>query len=132
MLAPLPSESWLADAGVVIDAINALSVVGARAECAVVNVDVAHVSHPAGVADTLVTEEFVHAVPVDAVRLLAQVHLLLATLARETPGAVAGKVVDQVGTGSAEQTRTLSTVVNVDLTVDTLPARWASTVVTAL
>jgi hypothetical protein len=51
MLAPLAGKSGLADAGVVVDLVDALAAVGARVPLAVVDVDVAHLACPAGLAN---------------------------------------------------------------------------------
>ncbi len=52
MLAAFSGESGLADAGKVVNLVDALAAIGARVPLAVIDVDVAHLAGPAGLADT--------------------------------------------------------------------------------
>ena len=51
MLAFLSGKAGLTNAGVIIHLVDALAAVGARVLLTVVNVDVAHLTRPAGLAD---------------------------------------------------------------------------------
>ena len=132
MLATLAGESGLADASVVIDGINTLAIVSAGIQSAVIDVDVAHVSHPSRVADALISEKFVHTVAVDAVGFLAEIHLLFATLSSKAAGAIAGKIVNQVGTRCTQKARAFCAVIDVNLTMDAFPSRRTAAVVASL
>ena len=126
VLAALAGEPGLADAAVVVHAVHALTAVGARVRGAVVKVDVAQLPRPPRLAEApggrregdpcevgrgppdrqshlLVSEEFVHAVSVDALIVLAEVHLELAPLAGEAHGALAAEVVHEVGAVGAKE-----------------------------
>ena len=58
MLAFLSRKSSLTNAGVIIHLVDALAAVGAGVLLAVVNVDVTHLTRPAGLADAPIKRKF--------------------------------------------------------------------------
>jgi len=79
-------EARLTDTGVAINLIQTLALVLTRVACTVLNVDVTLVSCPAGLANTLVSEELVNAHASDAGIVCTEVDLSLTTLASESVG----------------------------------------------
>ena len=132
MLTTLASVARLADAGVAVDIVSAESIVLTRIAGAVINIDVAVQPSPSWLADTLVSEQLVHAFSPDAGVGITEVHLLLTSLASKASGTVAAEVVDQVSAVGAQKTGLLQTVVNIILAVSSLPSFCALTSVASL
>ena len=132
MLATLASEARLADAGVAVDIISAEAVVLTRIAGAVINIDVTIQPSPSWLADTLVSKQLVHTFSPDAGVWVTEIHFLLTSLASEAPGTVAAEVINQVSAVGAQETGLLQTVVNIILTVSSLPAFCALTSVASL
>lgn len=61
VLALLARVTGLAGAGIIVDMIDALTVVSARSRCALIDVRIAGRTGPSRMADALVAEELVHA-----------------------------------------------------------------------
>ena len=132
MLTTLASEARLTDAGVAVDIVSAESIILTRIAGTVINIDVTVHPCPSWLADTFVSEQLVHAFSPDAGVRVTEVHLLLASLASEASGTVTAEVIDQVSAVGAQETGLLQTVVNIILTVSSLPAFCALTSVASL
>lgn len=102
VLTLLASETGLAGARVVVYLIDTLTVVSTGSGRAFVDIGLAGRAGPARIADALVTEELVHADSVQARIARTQIDLFVAAFAREPWRAVAGEVVDQIGTVGTE------------------------------
>ena len=76
-------------------------------------------------SNLLVSEKFVNADAVDAVRVLTDIFLDLATFAGESNRTIAPEVVNQISTVGSQQTGLFGTVVDVLVAQDSLISSWA-------
>lgn len=121
-MAVLASEARLTETSVAIVIINTLAIILTGRVGTVINVDVTVRSRPARLTDTLISEQLVHTLASDTGVWVTQVHLLLTPLASEASGTVTAEVIDQVSTVGSQQAGLLQTVIDVLLTVSSLPA----------
>lgn len=102
MLTLLARVTRLASADIVVDLIDALAIISARSRRAFVNVCLAGRTRPSRMTDALVTEELVHANPVQARITRTEIDFLMAAFAGKSWRAVAREISDLIGAISAE------------------------------
>lgn len=132
MLALFACVTRFASASIIVNLVDALTVVATRLGRTLVDVGFAGRAAPSRMTDALVAEELVYTDAVQAGVARAEVDFLVAAFAGEAGRAVAGEVGNQVSTVGAEQARSLGAIVGVDFAALTFPARRTIALVTAL
>jgi len=122
VLTVLASEARLTETSVAIVVINTLAIILTGEVATVINVDITVRTRPARLTDTLIPEQLVHTLASDTGVWITQVHLGLTPLASEASRTVTAEVIDQVSTVGSQQARLFQTIIDVLLTVSSLPA----------
>lgn len=125
MLTVLSGVAGIAVALIAIDHVNTNSIILARINRAIVDVDVARSSSPSWMTNAFVLVQAIDTRSMLARFRHAQVNLLLTTFTSEAGWTSAYKVVDEIGAVGVQQARILSAIVGVDLTGLTFPAGQA-------
>jgi len=122
----------LAGASIIVDLVDALTVVSTRSRRTLVDVCFASRTGPSRMTDTFMTEELVHTDSVQARIARAKIDFLMAAFAGKSRRTIAGEIGDQIGAIGSEQTRSLSAIIGIDLTALTFPSWQTIALVTAL